>query len=159
MGGRLTGYLKTLVALVVALAALASAGFMAALDTPAPDVPWASAAPDPGWLPKTGLPAMAPPPSVDYAWPAMGAIDGATLLVDAGADFPPELSMLTVRIRGAGAGAEDAAALWEALAAASKVVIRNPRFGEPDCECQVVADVVVDGDSLAARLAGAGAGR
>lgn len=96
-------------------------------------------------------------PPADYAWPVARVIDGATLLVDAGADFPAELSALTVRIRGA--GAEDAAALSEALAGASKVVIRNPRFGEPDCECQVVADAMVDGDSLAMRLPDAGAGR
>ena len=51
----------------------------------------------------------------DYEWPVMRVIDGATLVVDAGADFPAELAALTVRI------------------------------------CQVVADVVVDGDSLAGR--------
>ena len=85
----------------------------------------------------------------DYEWPVVEVIDGATLVVDAGADFPPGLAMLTVRLRGA--GTEDAAA----LAGASKVVVRNPRYGGPDCECQAVADVVVDGDSLAA-LAAAG---
>ena len=85
----------------------------------------------------------------DYAWPVMRVIDGATLVVDAGADFPPELATLTVRLRGA--GAEDAAALAAALAGASKVVVRNPRFGGPDCECQAVADVVVDGDALGGR--------
>ena len=66
----------------------------------------------------------------DYAWPVMRVIDGATLVVDAGADLPPELA---------------------ALAGASKVVVRNPRFGGPDCECQVVADVVVDGAALGGR--------
>ena len=85
----------------------------------------------------------------DYEWPVVEVIDGATLVVDAGADFPPELAMLTVRLRGA--GTEDAAALSAALAGASKVVVRNPRYGDADCECQAVADVVVDGDSLAAR--------
>ena len=88
----------------------------------------------------------------DYEWPVARVVDGATLVVDAGADFPPGLAALTVRLRGA--GAEDAAA----LAGASTVVIRNPRYGGPDCECQAVADVVADGDSLAARL-DAGAGR
>ena len=85
----------------------------------------------------------------DYKWPVARIIDGATLVVDAGADFPAELAALTVRLRGA--GAEDGAALSAALAGASKVVIRNPRFGGPDCECQVVADVVVDGDNLGGR--------
>ena len=89
----------------------------------------------------------------DYEWPVARVIDGATLVVDASADFPPELAALTVRLRGA--GAEDAAALSAVLAGASKVVIRNPGFGGPDCECQVVADVVVDGDSLGEADAGA----
>ena len=85
----------------------------------------------------------------DYEWPVVRVIDGATLVVDAGADFPPELAALTVRLRGA--GAEDAAALSAALAGASKVVVRNPRYGGPDCECQAVADVVVDGAVLGGR--------
>ena len=72
----------------------------------------------------------------DYEWPVVRVIDGATLVVDAGADYPPGLAMLTVRLRGA--GTEDAAALSAALAGASKVVVRNPRYGGPDCECQVV---------------------
>ena len=67
----------------------------------------------------------------DYEWPVVEVIDGATLVVDAGADFPPELAMLTVRLRGV--GTEDAAALSAALAATSKVVFRNPRYGGRDC--------------------------
>ena len=87
--------------------------------------------------------------AADYEWPVVEVIDGATLVVDAGADFPPGLAMLRVRLRGA--GTEDAAALSAALAGASKVVVRNPRYGGPDCECQVVADVVVDGVALGGR--------
>ena len=87
--------------------------------------------------------------AADYEWPVMRVIDGATLVVDAGADFPPELAMLRVRLRGA--GTEDAAALSAALAGASRVVVRNPRYGGRDCECQVVADVVVDGAVLGGR--------
>ena len=34
----------------------------------------------------------------DYEWPVARVIDGATLVVDAGADFPAELAMLTVRL-------------------------------------------------------------
>ena len=88
-------------------------------------------------------------PAGDYEWPVVEVIDGATLVVDAGADFPPELAMLRVRLRGA--GAEDAAALSAALAGASTVVIRNPRYGGADCECQAVAGVVVDGVALGGR--------
>ena len=85
----------------------------------------------------------------DYEWPVVAVIDGATLVVDAGADIPPELAMLRVRLRGA--GTEDAAALSAALAGASTVVVRNPRYGGRDCECQVVADVAVDGVVLGGR--------
>ena len=88
-------------------------------------------------------------PAGDYEWPVVRVIDGATLVVDAGADFPPGLAALTVRLRGA--GAEDAAALSAALAGASTVVIRNPRYGGADCECQAVADVVADGAVLGGR--------
>ena len=34
----------------------------------------------------------------DYEWPVARVIDGAILVVDAGADFPPELAALTVRL-------------------------------------------------------------
>ena len=85
----------------------------------------------------------------DYEWPVVAVIDAATLVVDAGADFPPGLAMLRVRLRGA--GTEDAAALSAALAGASRVVVRNPRYGGPACECHVVVDVVVDGVALGGR--------
>lgn len=88
----------------------------------------------------------------DYEWPVAQVVDGATLIVDAGADLPPELAMLRVRIVGPGGralrrGKGDAVA--ERLAGASRVVIRNPRYGDENCECQVVAEVLVDGESLA----------
>ena len=88
----------------------------------------------------------------DYEWPVAQVVDGGMLIVDAGADLPPELAMLRVRIVGPGGralrrGKGDAVA--ERLAGASRVVIRNPRYGDENCECQVVAEVVVDGESLA----------
>lgn len=36
----------------------------------------------------------------EYRWPAVKVVDGDTLKVDAGADMPPELAMLHVRLRG-----------------------------------------------------------
>ena len=91
-------------------------------------------------------------PLVDYEWPVVRVIDGATLVVDAGADVPPDLAMLTVRVAGLGGGGtfqrNEGDWVSRTLAGASKVVIHNPRYGDADCECQVVADVLVDGDSL-----------
>ena len=90
----------------------------------------------------------------DYEWPVVEVVDGATLVVDAGADFPPELAMLTVRVAGLGGGGtfqrNEGDWVSRTLEGASKVVIRNPRYGDADCECQVVADVLVDGDLLLA---------
>lgn len=60
--------------------------------------------------------------------------------------------MLTVRVFGLGGGGriqrEEGDWVSRTLAGASKVVVRNPRYGDKDCECQVVADVLVDGESL-----------
>ena len=89
----------------------------------------------------------------DYEWPVAQVVDGATLIVDAGADLPSELAMLTVRIVGPGGRAsrrDEGDAVARRLAGASRVVIRNPRYGDENCECQVVAEVLVDGESLAA---------
>ena len=93
----------------------------------------------------------------DYEWPVAQVVDGATLIVDAGADFPPELAMLRVRIVGPAGAAlrrDGGDVVAARLAGASRVVIRNPRYGDEDCECQVVAEVLVDGESLAALAAG-----
>ena len=38
--------------------------------------------------------------AADYEWPITRIVDGDTLRVDAGADFPGELAALSVRIRG-----------------------------------------------------------
>lgn len=40
----------------------------------------------------------------DYEWPVARVVDGATLVVDASADLPPELALLTVRGAGLGGG-------------------------------------------------------
>ena len=87
----------------------------------------------------------------DYEWPVVEVIDAATLVVDAGADFPPELARLTVRVFGPSGESyrrDGSGLVSELLAGASSVVIRNPRYGDADCECHVLADVVVDGESL-----------
>lgn len=91
----------------------------------------------------------------DYEWPVAQVVDGATLVVDAGADLPAELAMLRVRVDWPGDEAlplrrDTGDVVSELLARASRVVVRNPRYGGPDCECQVVADVLIDGDSPAA---------
>ena len=36
----------------------------------------------------------------EYHWPIVKVVDGDTIKVDARADFPPELAMLNVRLRG-----------------------------------------------------------
>ena len=104
-------------------------------------------------------PAPRAPGSGSYEWPVVRVIDGATLVVDASADMPPELAMLTVRDNGLGGpiippswdkGGELVSKL---LARASGVIINTPRDGDEDCECHVVAAVLVDGLTLAeARL-------
>ena len=85
--------------------------------------------------------------AADYEWPVVEIVDGATLVVDAGADLPPELALLTVRVDGPSSEEyrrNGGDVVSELLAGASSIVIRNPRYGDGDCECQVV----VDGESL-----------
>ena len=99
-------------------------------------------------------------------------IDGDTVAVDASADLPPELADLKVRLRGVDtpekggrARCEDerkagqaATAFMEAtIASADVIVIRDPEWGK--WGGRVVADVVVDGRSLAPALITAGYGR
>ena len=139
-------------AALAGLFALASAGCGAAAAAPE------SEGDDVGLAIELALGGVVPPvaspsgPAVDYEWPVVEVIDGATLVVDAGADFPPGLALLTVRVAGLGGGGRvqrnEGDWVSRTLAAASKVVIRNPRYGDADCECQVVADVLVDGESL-----------
>ena len=98
-------------------------------------------------------------------------VDGDTLKTDAGADMPASLAMLSVRIRGVDtpethrpkcdaerrAGRAATAFVKAAVARARVVVIRNPKWGRYGG--RVVADVDIDGRSLAALLIANGLGR
>lgn len=110
--------------------------------------------------------------AADYAWPVVRVVDGDTLKVDAGADMPSELAALSVRLRGVDtpesgrrakcddewrAGQLATAFTSEAVAGAATIIIRNPTWGK--WAGRVVADVVVDGRSLAAALLEAGLAR
>ena len=115
---------------------------------------------------------VSPAHAADYAWPVLRVIDGDTVAVDASADLPPELSDLKVRLRGVdtpekggraqcdaerSAGQAATAFTEAALAGAGEVVIRDPEWGK--WGGRVIADLVVDGRSLAAALIAAGYGR
>ena len=107
----------------------------------------------------------------DYAWPIVRIVDGDTLKADAGADMPSELAMLSVRIRGIDtaerggrakcdskrARGQAATAFTAALLEGGAVVIRDPEWGK--WGGRVVADVLIDGRSLAAALLEAGHAR
>ena len=108
----------------------------------------------------------------DYAWPIMRIVDGDTLKADAGADMPSELAMLSVRIRGIDTaekggrahcdserarGQAATAFTAEAVAVAARIVVRDPEWGK--WGGRVVADVLIDGRSLAAALLEAGHAR
>ncbi len=114
----------------------------------------------------------APAMAADYTWPVVRVIDGDTVAVDASADLPPELADLKVRLRGVDtpetggraecererAGGQAATAFTAAaLADASEVVVRDPAWGK--WGGRVIADLILDGASLAAALIAAGHGR
>lgn len=118
------------------------------------------------------LAVSAPAAAADYAWPVVRVVDGDMVEVDASADLPPELARLMVRLRGVDtpekghrarcldermAGHTATAFTKAALAGASRVVVRDPEWGK--WGGRVIADVVVDGRSLAAALIAAGQGR
>ena len=98
-------------------------------------------------------------------------MDGDTLKVDAVADMPASLARLSVRIRGVDtpethrpkcdaerrAGRAATAFVKAAVARARVVAIRNPKWGRYGG--RVVADVDIDGRSLAALLIANGLGR
>ena len=117
------------------------------------------------------LPA-APLPAADYAWPVVRVIDGDTVKVDAGADLPPELAALSVRLRGVDTPEKGGRAKCEAarqagepatafaaamIAGAGSVLVRDPAWGK--WGGRVIADLVLDGVSLSAALLAAGHGR
>ena len=107
----------------------------------------------------------------EYRWPIVKVVDGDTIKVDARADFPPELAMLHVRLRGvdtpekggrakceAERRAGQAATAFTAAAVADgrTVTFRNLAWDKDGG--RVLADVSVDGRSLADRLIIAGHG-
>lgn len=108
----------------------------------------------------------------DYEWRVVRVIDGDTVKVDASPDIPPELSSLSVRLRGvdtpekggrAKCDAERAAGLAAtafteaAIARATLVVTRDPAWGK--WGGRVIAELVLDGRSLAHDLIARGFGR
>ena len=113
-----------------------------------------------------------PAHAADYDWPVVRVIDGDTVAVDASADLPRELAALKVRLRAvdtpekggrAQCDAERAAGLAAtafteaAISRARVIVVRDPSWGK--WGGRVVADLVLDGRSLAAMLIASGRGR
>ena len=107
--------------------------------------------------------------AADYEWPITRIVDGDTLKADAGADIPGELAALSVRIRGIDTpekggrskceserarGQAATAFTSQTVAGARSNVIADPELGT--WGGRVIADVVVDGRSLAAALLAAG---
>lgn len=108
----------------------------------------------------------------DYPWAIAHVIDGDTVAVDASANMPVELANLKVRLRGvdtpeighraeceAERNAADAATAFtkERIASAQTVVVRNPEWGT--WGGRVIADLVLDGESLSSALINEGHGR
>ena len=110
--------------------------------------------------------------AADYSWPVVRVVDGDTVKVDAGADLPPELASLSVRLRGVDtpekgrlakcdaerrAAAAATAFAEAAIGRARVIVVRDPAWGK--WGGRVIADLVLDGASLSAALLEAGHGR
>ena len=108
----------------------------------------------------------------DYKWPVVRVIDSDTVKVDAGADMPPELAFLRVRLRGVDtpekgsrakceaerqAGRAATAFTQAAIANSTGMLVRDPAWGK--WGGRVVADLVLDGKSLSKALIAAGHGR
>ncbi len=113
-----------------------------------------------------------PVAAADYTWPVVKVIDGDTVKVNARADFPDELSRLSVQLRGVDtpekgfhakctherlAGQAATEFTRSEISGASKIVIRDPAWGK--WAGRVVADVIIDGRSLSDSLIAAGHGR
>ena len=111
--------------------------------------------------------------AADYDWPVVRVVDGDTVLVDATADMPPELAAIRVRLRGVDvpgigrfadcdaereAGRAAAAFTADMLAGADTVAVRGPAWGRWGGG-RVIADLIVDGRSLAETLIREGHGR
>ena len=107
--------------------------------------------------------------AADYEWPILRVVDGDTVAVDASADLPPELARLSVRLRGVDtpekghrakcepereAGQAATAFTTASIAEAQHILVRDPEWGK--WGGRVVADLVLDGRSLASELIEAG---
>ena len=114
----------------------------------------------------------APTRAADYVWPVTRVIDGDTVVVDASANLPRELSRLAVRLRGVDtpeknwrakclseekAGRAAKAFTEMQVANAKRIVVRDPAWGKYGG--RVIADLVLDEKSLADVLIAAGHGR
>ena len=109
--------------------------------------------------------------TADYDWPVVRVIDGDTVQVDASADIPPELASIRVRLRGVDTpetwkpkcererqAGEAATAFTEVAIAEARIVhVRDPAWGK--WGGRVVADLVLDGQSLSEALIAAGHAR
>ena len=110
--------------------------------------------------------------AADYDWPVVRIIDGDTVAIDASADMPPELANLSVRLRGVDtpekgdrakcatereAGQAATAFTIAAIEDARRILIRNPKWGKYGG--RLIADLILDGRSLAAQIITAGHGR
>ena len=117
-------------------------------------------------LPATSLSAA------DYSWPVVRVVDGDTVKVDAGADLPPELASLSVRLRGVDtpekgrrakcdierqAGRAATAFTRDAIERAGNILVRDPKWGK--WGGRVIADLLLDGSSLSSALLAAGHAR
>ena len=110
--------------------------------------------------------------AADYPWPVVRVIDGDTVAVDASADMPPELANLSVRLGGIDtpekgrrakcaaerqAGQAATAFTMAAIEDARQVLVRDPKWGKYGG--RVLADLILDGRSLASDLIAAGHAR
>ena len=108
----------------------------------------------------------------DYTWPVKRVIDGDTVVVNASADLPSELSKLAVRLDGVDTpekgwrakcaeerkkGREAKAFTKRQIDKATRIVVRNPAWGKYGG--RVIADLVLDGQSLSDVLIAKGYGR
>jgi len=106
-----------------------------------------------------------PAGAADYTWPVTRVIDGDTVVVNASADLPPELSRLAVRLDGVDTpekgwrakcaeekkmGREARAFTKRQIDKAKRIVVRDPKWGTYGG--RVIADLVLDGRSLSDAL-------
>ena len=122
--------------------------------------------------------ALCAPPAggADYLWPVTRVIDGDTVKVDVGSRLPPELSKLSVRLRGVDtpgircpvkcpakcmeekkAGRAAAEFAEAQIRKAKRIVVRDPKWGK--YSGRVIADLMLDGKSLSSLLIAEGHGR